>query len=52
MKKRLKAFQNSVAIFKINSINSVLFKCSSSRIRCRSLLILCAMIVVFSIRIL
>ena len=48
---KLKAFQNIVAILKINSIDFDYFICRASRICSRSLLISCAIIVVFSIRI-
>ena len=50
-KKKLKAFQNIVAIFKIDSIDSsffFVFICRASKICRRSLLISCAIIVVFS----
>ncbi len=52
-KKLLKAFQNIFAIFKINSVDFrfFVFICRASRICSRSLLILCAIIVVFSTRI-
>ena len=50
---KIKAFQNIVAIFKINSIDSrfFVFICRASRICSRSLLISCAIIEVFSTRI-
>ena len=53
VKKILKAFQNIVAIFKINSINFrfFVFIGSASRICSRSLSISCAIIVEFSTRI-
>ena len=52
-KKGLKAFQNIVSIFDIKSINSIflVFICRASRICSHSLLILCAIIVVFFTRI-
>ena len=51
--KILKAFQNVVAIFKINLIDFrfFVFICRASRICSRSLSILCMIIVVFSTRI-
>ena len=51
-KRNLKAFENIVAIFKINSINFVFFLiCRASSFCSCSLSILCAIIVVISIRI-
>ena len=53
LKNKLKAFQNIVAIFKINSVDFIFFVfiCRASRICSRNLLILCAIIAVFSTRI-
>ena len=50
-KKELKTCQNIFAIFRANSINSrfFVFICKDYKIRSRSILILCAIIAVFSI---
>ena len=51
-KKKRKAFQNIVTIFKINSIDFrfFVFICSASRICSHRLFILCAIIMVFLTR--
>ena len=50
-KKKVKTFQNIVTIFKINSTDARFFYFRASKICSRSLLISCAIIVVFSTRI-